>query len=146
MRLPVSVTGRRQTCIEREIAYHARPVKGLRQLPANADGSTTTMAKIRVIDREGTRLEVEGQAGLPLMYTLRDLEHGVEAICGGMCSCATCHVYVAADWMAKLPPASEEERELLEELDSIRENSRLSCQVPFEEALDGLEVEIAPEE
>jgi len=104
------------------------------------------MAKIRVTDREGTQLEVEGQAGLPLMYSLRDLEHGVDAICGGMCSCATCHVYVATDWVDRLPGPSEEERELLEELDSIRETSRLSCQVPFEESLDGLEVEIAPEE
>jgi 2Fe-2S ferredoxin len=55
-------------------------------------------------------------------------------------------VYVAADWVDRLPGPSEEERELLEELDSTRETSRLSCQVSFEESLDGLEVEIAPEE
>jgi 2Fe-2S ferredoxin len=104
------------------------------------------MAIIKVTDRAGQKLEVDGQVGYPLMYSLRDLPNGVDAICGGLCSCATCHVYIAHDWTGHLTPAAEDEAELLEELDNTREGSRLSCQIRFTEELDGLELEIAPEE
>jgi len=64
-----------------------------------------------------------------------------------MCSCATCHVYVAEPWLDQLPPMQGDEKEILQELESFRpRGSRLSCQVPFEPSLAGLEVEIAPEE
>jgi 2Fe-2S ferredoxin len=105
------------------------------------------MALMRVVDRDGVEHEVEGQTGLKVMETLRDLEYGVAAICGGMCSCATCHVYVDADWMAKLPAAMSDERELLMELSHYEaEKSRLSCQVEFTPDLAGLQVTIAPDE
>ena len=81
------------------------------------------------------------------METLRELEYGVAAICGGMCSCATCHVYVAEPWLDRLPPMQGDEKEILQELESYRpRGSRLSCQLPFEAPLAGLELEIAPEE
>ncbi len=80
------------------------------------------------------------------MESLREYDYGVEALCGGMCSCATCHCYIDADWSAKLGPRSDDEEELLEELESFRDTSRLTCQVPFTDELDGLRVTIAPEE
>jgi 2Fe-2S ferredoxin len=80
------------------------------------------------------------------MYSLRDLDYGVEAICGGVCSCATCHVFVDERWLGRLPARDDDEQELLEELEHFRNNSRLSCQVEFTDALDGMHVTIAPEE
>ena len=105
------------------------------------------MAQIKVIDREGNEHTVEGRPGLKLMEILRELDYGVTAICGGMCSCATCHVYVAEEFLDRLPAMQGDEKEILQELESYRpRGSRLSCQIPFEAALAGLEVEVAPEE
>jgi 2Fe-2S ferredoxin len=90
---------------------------------------------------------VNAREGVSLMETLRELEYGVAAICGGMCSCATCHVYVAEPWLDRLPPMQGDEKEILQELESFRpRGSRLSCQLPMEAGLAGLEVEIAPED
>lgn len=104
------------------------------------------MARIRVTDRAGESLVVEGHAGVSVMETLRELDNGVEALCGGMCSCATCHSYVDSSWWDRLPPRSPEEDELLSELEFVRDNSRLTCQLRFSEDLDGLTLTIAPEE
>ncbi|MDE2339411.1 MAG: 2Fe-2S iron-sulfur cluster binding domain-containing protein [Gammaproteobacteria bacterium] len=104
------------------------------------------MALLRVIDRDGQEHQVEGKTGYKVMETLRDLEYGVAAICGGMCSCATCHVYVDAGWLERLPEPMSDERELLMELSHYQDNSRLSCQIEFTPALDGLRVTIAPDE
>src|SRR6186713_2635051 len=104
------------------------------------------MALLKVIDRDGVEHEVEARTGLKVMETLRELEYGVAAICGGMCSCATCHVYVDAAWTDKLPPPMSDERDLLTELSHYRENSRLSCQVEITQALSGLKVTIAEDE
>jgi ferredoxin, 2Fe-2S len=104
------------------------------------------MALLRVVDRDGVEHEVDAQTGLKVMETLRELDYGVAAICGGMCSCATCHVYVDRDWTAKLPAPMSDERELLTELAHHEDNSRLSCQIEFTPALAGLRVTIAPDE
>lgn len=104
------------------------------------------MPLLRVVDRDGVEHEVEGKSGLKVMETLRELDYGVAAICGGMCSCATCHVYVDEEWVSRLPEPMSDERELLDELAQRRENSRLSCQIEFTEALAGLRVTIAPDE
>lgn len=71
---------------------------------------------------------------------------GVDATCGFCCSCATCHAYVGEAGMAALPPPSEDERLLLEALDSVRPDSRLLCQIEVAPALDGLVIEVAPQE
>ena len=81
-----------------------------------------------------------------LMEALRELDYGVAAICGGMCSCATCHVYVAPAWSDIVPAQHSDERELVMELQHQRAGSRLSCQLPLSPALDGLEITLAPEE
>lgn len=104
------------------------------------------MADLIVVDRDGVEHTVEGKVGVSVMETLRELDWGVAAICGGMCSCATCHIYVDEGWLGKLPAPQPDEKELLQELSGYRPNSRLSCQVQFEESLAGLRVTIAPDE
>ena len=105
------------------------------------------MARMVVVDRDGVEQSIEGRSGVSLMETLREVEWGVAAICGVMCSCAPCHIFVDPDWAGRLPAPQPDEKELLQELvgyDPAR--SRLSCQVNFEESLDGLRIEIAPDE
>jgi 2Fe-2S ferredoxin len=104
------------------------------------------MALMRVVDRDGLEHEIEARTGLKVMENLRELDYGVAAICGGMCSCATCHVYVDPAWVDRLPAAMSDEREILSELAHAEDNSRLSCQIEFTPALAGLRVAIAPDE
>jgi 2Fe-2S ferredoxin len=104
------------------------------------------MPLMRVVDRDGIEHEVEARAGLKVMENLRELDYGVAAICGGMCSCATCHIYVDPAWADRVPEAMSDERELLSELSHTQENSRLSCQIEFTPELAGLRVTIAPDE
>jgi len=104
------------------------------------------MAESVIVDRDGKEHRVAGRVGVSVMETLRDLDFGVAAICGGMCSCATCHVWVDAEWQGRLPPVQGDEKELLRELASYKPTSRLSCQVTFTEDLSGLKVAIAPDE
>jgi 2Fe-2S ferredoxin len=104
------------------------------------------MPLVRVIDRDGSERELDAPSGATLMEPLRDMDDGVAAICGGMCSCATCHVYVDAEWVAKLPAPMSDESDMLGDLISRRQNSRLSCQVVLNDALSGVRVTIAPEE
>ena len=81
------------------------------------------------------------------MESLRDLDNGTLALCGGMCSCATCHCYIEEPWASSLPPMKEDELDLLEDLESFRKGqSRLTCQVKMTEDLDGIRVEVAPDE
>jgi 2Fe-2S ferredoxin len=104
------------------------------------------MALLRVVDRDGVEHEVDAKTGLKVMENLRELDYGVAAICGGMCSCATCHIYVDPEWAGKLPAPMSDERELLTELEHYEPRSRLSCQVEFTPELAGLRVTIAPDE
>jgi len=104
------------------------------------------MALIHVRDRAGREHEVAAQEGARLMEILRELDYGVSAICGGILSCATCHVYVDASWAPKLPDPMSDEQALLSELAQRKNTSRLSCQIELSAALDGLRVTIAPEE
>lgn len=104
------------------------------------------MALLRVVDRYGIEHEIDGNTGFTLMENLRDLEYGVGAICGGMCACATCHVYVDPEWAGKLPAIQSDERDLLADLSTRQEGSRLSCQLKFTPDLAGLKVTIAPDE
>jgi ferredoxin, 2Fe-2S len=99
--------------------------------------------KITFIEPDGTRREIDAPVGVTLMEAAR--RHGVEGIvaqCGGACVCATCHVYVAAQWLAKLGPREEMEEGMLETAWEPRPNSRLSCQIHVTQALDGLEVTV----
>ena len=105
------------------------------------------MPKLIVVTRDGTEKEINGKTGMTVMENLRD--NGVDellALCGGCCSCATCHVHVDPEFAAKLPPMSEDENDLLDSSDHRNEYSRLSCQVPVTAALEGCKVTIAQED
>jgi 2Fe-2S ferredoxin len=102
--------------------------------------------KILLTDREGGTHDVAGEVGMKLMEAIRDIDNSVEAICGGLCSCATCHVYVDPDWFAKLRPIDDDEEELLDSLEGRRDNSRLSCQIELAPEFDGIAVTVGPEE
>jgi len=105
------------------------------------------MATIYVTDRDGTEHQIDGEAGQSIMEALRELDYGVEALCGGMCSCATCHVFIESEWYTQLAAPQDDELELLEETESYQANhSRLSCQVEFTAAFAGIRLIIAPEE
>ena len=105
------------------------------------------MPTLYVTTREGETLELNGQSGLSVMEIIRD--GGVDellALCGGCCSCATCHVHVDAAFADKVAPMGEDENDLLDSSDDRDETSRLSCQIPFTDDLDGLRVTIAKED
>lgn len=102
--------------------------------------------RLNVVDRDGNEHEVKADPNGSLMEALRELDYGVAAICGGMCSCATCHVYIAPEWAGRLPDQQGDERELVAELLYRRDNSRLSCQIPLAPGLDGLRLTLPPEE
>ena len=105
------------------------------------------MPTIHVTLRDGRTRTIDGATGRSLMENLRD--NGVDeiiALCGGCMSCATCHVHVDSEWLALLPPMSGDEDDLLDTSESRTANSRLSCQIPLTESLDGLAVTVAPED
>ncbi len=105
------------------------------------------MPALTVITRAGAKSTVQAADNGTVMEAIRD--NGFDellALCGGCCSCATCHVYVSPGFEDKLPKMSADEDDLLDGSSHRQENSRLGCQVPFTAALDGLEVTIAPED
>ncbi|OYQ36296.1 ferredoxin [Niveispirillum lacus] len=105
------------------------------------------MPTIIAIDRAGQEHRLAADTGQSLMQVLRDNDLDVMAICGGCCSCATCHVYVADDWLTALDPQAPDERELVQDSPHFRAGpSRLSCQIPVTDRLDGLRVTLAPED
>lgn len=104
------------------------------------------MIKINVKDREGQTHQIEAPEGDKLMEVLREHDWGVAAICGGMCSCGTCHVFLEQEWLDKFPPQDVDEEDLVDMLEYGGSNSRLSCQLTLEQAHDGLTLELAPDE
>lgn len=104
------------------------------------------MPTITVIARDGSRSQVQGIIGASLMESLRDGGiDDIQALCGGCCSCATCHVFIR-DGAERLSDMAGDECDMLDGSLFRDAVSRLSCQVPVTSALDGLVVEIAPEE
>ena len=104
------------------------------------------MINLKVTDHKGQLHEIQGREGDSLMEALRGHEWGVPAVCGGLLSCGTCQVYIDGDWLDKLPQTDPEEQDLLNEFDSTKKNSRLSCQLKLQASHDGLELTIAPDE
>lgn len=102
------------------------------------------MAKITYIEHDGKEHVVEVANGLTVMEGARDNNiPGIEADCGGACACSTCHVYISADWIEKLPGKEAMEEDMLDfayEPDPAR--SRLTCQLKVSDALDGLIVQM----
>lgn len=105
------------------------------------------MVSITVETRSGDVRQVEGDAGQSLMELLR--ENGITdimALCGGNCSCATCHVHIDSDTLAQLSPMSDDEDMLLDGSDDRADDSRLSCQIPVTADLDGAKIRVAAEQ
>lgn len=101
------------------------------------------MATITFITQENETITAEGQSGSVMELAVKNNVKGIDADCGGVCSCATCHVHVAPEFMDKLEPAGEIEKDMLEFDDNADEYSRLSCQIPITEALDGMVLKVA---
>ena len=105
------------------------------------------MTQINVVKRDGTTKDVTATDGVSLMETLRDAGFDeLLALCGGCCSCATCHVHLDDATLAKLPPMSDDENDLLDSSEHRDANSRLSCQVQVGPEIDGATVTIALED
>ncbi len=101
------------------------------------------MPQVIFIDPRGAQFEVDVEVGENVMQAAVDnMIDGILGECGGVLSCATCHCYVDPDWQDKLPPASEQEEDMLDMAVDPKENSRLSCQLEMTEELDGLVVRL----
>lgn len=105
------------------------------------------MPKLHVTDRHGEERTLESAGGKSVMQVIRESGFGdIAAVCAGVCSCSTCHIYVDPAFADRLPPMSGDEDDLLEITGTRTENSRLACQVKFADDLDGLAVTVAPED
>ena len=103
--------------------------------------------EIKAHDRGGTEHALQAAPGDTVMETMRNARLPVEAICGGCCSCATCHVYVDENWLGITGPRSDAENELLQMSEHFEQDrSRLGCQIKLTEQHSGLVVTLAPEE
>jgi len=98
--------------------------------------------KVRFVTRDGDVVEAAGRAGASLLEAGQAADMPLEGTCEGQMACSTCHVIVAKQWFDKLPPAREEEEDMLDLAADVRPTSRLGCQIVLTEDLDGLEVRI----
>jgi len=101
---------------------------------------------ISVKDLDGQKHEIQAREGDSLMESLRTHEWGVPAVCGGLCSCGTCHVYLDQDWLDKFQQADGDEQDLLDLFGNTEDNSRLSCQLQLLPTHNGLKLTIAEED
>jgi 2Fe-2S ferredoxin len=100
--------------------------------------------KINVIDDKGQTRTLTAQPGMKALEAMQDANLPVLAQCGGSCACATCHVYVDAAWVAKLPAPSEDESAMLDGAFDVTDQSRLACQIELTDELDGITITMAP--
>ena len=103
------------------------------------------MTKIYVKDREENTHELKAEVGLTLMEIIRDAGLDIEAACGGCCACATCHVYIDNDSIGKLPKIENDEESMLDQAFHITAESRLGCQIEYNDDFNGLKLILAPE-
>jgi ferredoxin, 2Fe-2S len=103
------------------------------------------MPKITVISPDNTRHEIEAPVGRALLSVLRDNGFDLEGTCEGSLACATCHVIIDPAWFPKLKPIATGEHAMLDFAEGLTPTSRLSCQIPVSDDLDGMVVRV-PEE
>ncbi|MCW2119938.1 2Fe-2S iron-sulfur cluster-binding protein [Flavobacterium sp. 7A] len=101
------------------------------------------MAKITFITTDNETITLEGTSGSVMALAVDNGIKGIDGDCGGVCSCATCHVHVLPEYVAKTGEASEIETDMLELDDNANEFSRLCCQLEISEALDGVVLRVA---
>lgn len=105
------------------------------------------MASVVVTNRKGETKTLPAADGASVMEIIRASGFGdIAAICSGNCSCATCHVYVDPRFAALVSPMGDDENDMLDSSDHRKADSRLSCQMRFSPALDGLALTVAPED
>lgn len=104
------------------------------------------MAKITFITKDNEKIEVEGTSGSVMQLAVNNGVEGIDGDCGGVCSCATCHVFVAEADMDKVGAAEEIEADMLELEDNVSDFSRLCCQIQVSDAIDGIELTVAKED
>ena len=137
--------------------YQHEPLAGLSGIDAAIDGgienlggslAMSDLPQVTVISREGVTSVIAQSAGQDtLMQLLFENDQDIEAACGGCASCATCHVYISEAWVSRLPPREQVEDLLLAYSDHFdKGRSRLSCQITMTPEMNGLTLEIAPEE
>ena len=101
------------------------------------------MPQVTYIEHDGTEHRIELEEGLSVMRGAVDNGvPGIDADCGGECACATCHVYVDEEWLARTGRPGEQEASMLSFAATAQPNSRLSCQITMSAALDGLVVRL----
>ncbi|MEN9717727.1 MAG: hypothetical protein RIQ99_605 [Pseudomonadota bacterium] len=103
------------------------------------------MVKVTFISAQGETVTAEGGVGDSLLSVGQHADLPLEGTCEGQMACSTCHVIVAAEWFGKLPPASDDEEDMLDLAAGVSRTSRLACQIVLSDALDGLEVRIPGE-
>lgn len=103
------------------------------------------MVSVCFITANGERVHREAAPGERLLEVGQAAGMPLEGTCEGQMACSTCHVIVAAEWFAKLPPASEEEEDMLDLAAGVARTSRLSCQIVLTPQLEGIEVHIPGE-
>ena len=103
------------------------------------------MPKMTFILRDGTPKEVEAPLGLSILEVAHRNSIDIEGACEGSLACSTCHIIVDKDWYDRLPPAAEDEEDMLDLAFGLTRTSRLGCQIVINEALDGLVVSLPKE-
>lgn len=98
------------------------------------------MPKLTFINPDGSRTEVEAALGQSVLEAAHRQHVDLEGACEGSLACSTCHVVIAPEWFDRLPPASEDEEDMLDLAFGLSATSRLGCQIIMTEALDGLVV------
>lgn len=101
------------------------------------------MGTIHVTDLDNQEHKLEATEGMSIMEIIYDAGVPIKAACFGCCSCSTCHVYIDEEWLEKIETPGGEEEDILDMAIELKENSRLSCQITYNAALDGLRVSLA---
>ncbi len=100
------------------------------------------MPRLIFIERDGRRREIAVPVGKSVMEAARDNDVDIEGACEGALACATCHVLVDPEWFARLSPAKDDEKDMLDLAFGVAKHSRLGCQIVMTDALDGLTVRL----
>ena len=105
------------------------------------------MANITFVESDGTEHTIDIEPSMSLMEgSTINLLPGIEGMCGGICSCCTCHVYIEDEWASKVPPMKEGEKKLLDASAHRKDSSRLGCQVIVTPDLEGMRVLLPSEQ
>ena len=103
------------------------------------------MIRVSFVTADGTRIDTTGDQGQSLLELGQACGMPLEGTCEGQMACSTCHVIIAPEWFDRLPPASDDEEDMLDLAAGVTRNSRLSCQIRLDAACDGIEVRIPDE-